>query len=425
MPPPATPQRILIISDAWHPQINGVVRTLAATIALLEQRGYQVRLLAPGKDSALVIPLPFYPEIKLELFGGHRIAKALRDFKPDYIHIATEGTLGTAARRLCLAEKRCFTTAYHTCFPEYIAARVDKIGIVRGWGGRCAKWLAYRSLRRFHNAASAVMVPTAAVAALLRANHVATDRLHIWSRGVSTAVFHPGDKNHPALHDLPRPLALYVGRVAVEKNITAFLDAPFVGSKVIVGDGPQRASLQSRYPQVRFVGAIAEQQALAAYYRAADVFAFPSSTDTFGLVLLEAMASGLPVAACPGPGQDGIFARATRHDFYAINPDIGRALQSVMAQAVSPDVPRAFVLQNYSWESCTTQFAQAMTATLPPHERPWFRQFVYDLLISWPLALLQRIPGLSLLQWSGKHLLRGALNWRQRRQNQPRLDDFE
>lgn len=425
MPPPAFPQRILIISDAWHPQINGVVRTLEATIAMLEQRGYQVSLIAPGKDSALVIPLPFYPEIKLELFGGHRIARTIRDFKPDYIHIATEGTLGAAARRLCLAEQRRFTTAYHTCFPEYIAARVDKIGILRGWGGRCAKWLAYRSLRRFHNAASAVLVPTEAVAALLRTNNVAADRLRIWSRGVSTDIFAPGLKEHPALRDLPRPIALYVGRVAVEKNITAFLDAPFVGSKVIVGDGPQLPALRQQYPRARFIGAVPEQKALAAYYRAADLFAFPSQTDTFGLVLLEAMASGLPIAACPGPGQSSIFAKAARHDFYCINPDIGAALKKVMAQPITSEIPRAFVIEHYSWEACTTEFTQAMAASLPPLERPWFRQFVYDLLISWPLAVLHRIPGLSLLQWSGKYLLRGALSWRMRRQNQPRLDDFE
>lgn len=420
----AAAQRILIISDAWHPQINGVVRTLEATIAVLEQRGFQVRLIAPGKDSALVIPLPFYPEIKLELFGGHRIAKALRDFKPDIIHIATEGTLGAAARRACRAEKHRFTTAYHTCFPEYIAARVDKIGLLRGWGGAIAKFMAYRFLRRFHNAASAVMVPTEAVAALLRSNKVAADRLHIWSRGVATGIFKPGSKDHPALQDLPRPIALFVGRVAVEKNIMAFLAAPFAGSKVVVGDGPQLPALRAQYPQARFIGAVPEPEALAAYYRAADIFAFPSQTDTFGLVLLEAMASGLPVAACPGPGQNSIFARATRHDFYAIDADIGKALQRLSALSVSPDIPRTFVEAHYRWEASTQEFIAAMTATLPPLEHHWFRQLLYDLLISWPLALLQRIPGLPLLQWSGKYFIRGALDWRTRRQAKPRLDDF-
>lgn len=425
MPSLAPAQRILIISDAWHPQINGVVRTLEATIAILEQRGYQVRLVAPGKDSALVIPLPFYPEIKLELFGGHRIAKALREFRPDYVHIATEGTLGSAARRLCLVKNRRFTTAYHTCFPEYVAARVNKVSFLRGWGGRIAQLLAYRYLRRFHNAASAVMVPTEVVAALLRANKVAADRLQIWSRGVSTMVFQPGAKIHPAYEGLTRPIALFVGRVAVEKNITAFLAAPFAGSKVIVGDGPLLPALRAQYPQARFIGAVTKPEDVAAYYRAADVFAFPSMTDTFGLVLLEAMASGLSVAACPGPGQSSIFAKAARHDFYCINPDIGLALKTVLAQPVTPEIPRSFVVDHYSWEACTQEFIQAMTASLSPLERHWFRQFIYDLLIGWPLALLQRIPGLPLMQWSGKYLLRGALDWRTQRQNKPRLDDFE
>ena len=424
MPTPTSAQRILIVSDAWHPQINGVVRTLEATIAMLELQGYQVLLIAPGKTSALVVPLPFYPEIKLELFGGHRIARALRDFKPDIIHIATEGTLGAAARRLCLIENRRFTTAYHTCFPEYLAARINKTALLSGWGGRIVQWLAYRFLRRFHNAASAVMVPTEAVAALLRRHNVASDRLHIWSRGVSTSTFQPGDKDHPALRDLPRPIVLYVGRIAVEKNITAFLAVPFSGSKVIVGDGPQLPALRANYPQAHFIGIVTAAKELAAYYRAADIFVFPSMTDTFGLVLLEAMASGLPVAACPGPGQSSIFARATRQDFYCIDKDIGQAVQKIMTQAVTPEVPRAFVVENYSWEACTQEFIQAMTATLPPQTRPWLRQIIYDLLIGWPLALLQRIPGLPLMQWSGKYLLRGALDWRARCQNKPRLDDF-
>ncbi|MBP7253774.1 MAG: glycosyltransferase [Alphaproteobacteria bacterium] len=418
-------KRILIISDAWHPQINGVVRTLEATIAMLEQRGYAVHLIAPGKDSALVIPLPFYPEIKLELFGSRRIAKALREFKPDIIHIATEGTLGAAARRICLAENLRFTTAYHTCFPEYVAARVNKIRLLRGWGGGVAQFLAYRFLRRFHNAASAVMVPTEAVAALLNANKVAADRLQIWSRGVSTTVFQPGAKNHPEYEGLTRPIAIFVGRIAVEKNIAAFLAAPFAGSKVIVGDGPLLPALRAQYPQARYVGAVAKPEEVAAYYRAADVFVFPSMTDTFGLVLLEAMASGLPVAACPGPGQNSIFARAQRHDFYCIDSDISLALQKVMLNMVTSEIPRSFVQQNYSWEACTQEFIRAMMASLAPLERHWFRQLIYDLLIGWPLALVQRIPGLPLMQWSGKYLLRGALDWRSHHQNKPRLDDFE
>ncbi len=416
-------KKILMVTDAWQPQINGVVRTLTATMQELEKMGYSVQLIAPGQEGSLTLPVPFYREIRLEVLSSDRVAKILDEFQPDYIHIATEGPLGLAVRQLCLERSRRFTTAYHTCFPEYAAARIDRMPFLRGWGGRIATWLSYRVIRRFHSASSAVMVATPAIEAQLRKNNVATDRLVRWSRGVDLSIFRPDGAKHPALVALQHPIALTVGRVAVEKNIQAFLAAPFAGSKVVVGDGPQLESLRAAYPDVMFLGAITEADKLAACYRAADLFVFPSQTDTFGLVLLEAMACGLPVACTNGPGQRGIVCKAPNNSFYRLNDNLAVAMADMIAAPVDPALPRAFVAEHYSWTHCTQQFVQAMQATRPPLRDGFFTRLVYDYALGFPRRIIANIPGIGLMQWGGRKLLRaGYRAWDKRRQ--PPSDDF-
>ncbi len=278
--------KIALITDAWHPQVNGVVRTLSAVIAELRSRGHAVEVISP--DLFRSCPAPSYPEIRLALAGPRAIARRLEQFRPDTIHIATEGPLGWAARHTCLREKLPFTTAYHTQFPDYMARRC----------GISASWF-WPIIRRFHAPAARTMVSTDTIRAQLHRHGI--DRLHHWSRGVATETFHP---NHPPpdlFFNLPRPIQLYVGRVAVEKNIEAFLANSHPGTKVVVGDGPALERLRADFPDARFLGK-RTGDALAGCYAGADVFVFPSKTDTFGLVMIEALACGTPVAAYPVPG---------------------------------------------------------------------------------------------------------------------------
>ncbi len=256
--------KICLVTDAWAPQMNGVVRTLFRTREELAALGHAVSVVSP--DQFFSLACPTYPEIRLALFAGRKVAARLAALAPDAVHISTEGPLGIAARRYCLAQGLPFTTAYHTRFPEYVAAR---FAVPPGW--------TYAWLRRFHAAAWSVMVATASIEADLQGRGFANIRR--WSRGVDTQLFRPGDK---AFLDLPRPIHLYVGRVAVEKNIEAFLALDLDGSKVVVGDGPQLAELRRKYPAVRFLGAKTGEE-LAHHYAAADVFVFPSRTDTFRL----------------------------------------------------------------------------------------------------------------------------------------------
>lgn len=275
--------RIAIATDAWQPQVNGVVTTLGHIRDQLRARGHDVLMLTPaGRRS---IPCPTYPEIRLSLFPGRRIARELDEFQPECVHVATEGPLGQAVRRHCRRRGLPFTTSYHTRFPEYVRARVP---IPLAW--------TYAFLRRFHAAARRTMVPTPALR-----QHLLDRRFPnvvLWTRGVDTALFKPGEE---VACDLPRPIWINVGRVAVEKNIEAFLCLDLPGSKVIVGDGPDRERLAREYPDCRFLGYRFGRE-LAAHLASADVFVFPSRTDTFGLVMLEAMACGLPVAAFPVTG---------------------------------------------------------------------------------------------------------------------------
>ncbi len=274
---------IAIITDAWSPQVNGVVNTLQHTRDNLAAMGCQVSMLTPADYRT--IPCPTYPEIRLSLHASGKLGKQLAALQPEHIHIATEGPLGLAARSFCMRNGLAFTTSYHTQFPEYIRKRVPlPIGV------------SYALVRRFHNAARHTMVATASQEALLRKWKFTN--IVRWSRGVDTDIFRPNERE-PI--DLPRPLFTYAGRVAVEKNLEAFLALDLPGSKCVIGDGPELETLKKRWPDVLFAGYRFGRE-LARFMASADVFVFPSLTDTFGLVMLEAMACGVPVAAFPVTG---------------------------------------------------------------------------------------------------------------------------
>lgn len=333
--------RILIATDAWNPQVNGVVMTLRHTIRGAQAAGHTVETIGPDRFRS--VPCPTYPEIRLALKPFARFAELATRFAPDAVHIATEGPLGQAARKFCLRERLRFTTAYHTRFPEYVHARV-----------RLPVALTYAWLRRFHAPASAVMVPTKAIHADLVRRRFAN--LVMWGRGVDTELFRPGD---PVPNDWKRPVFMYVGRVAVEKNLDAFLSLDLPGTKVVVGDGPQRAALARRHPEAVFTGA-KHGEALAAHFRGADVFVFPSRTDTFGLVLLEAMASGTPVAAYPVMGPIDVVEDGASG---ILDNDLRRAALAAL------DLDRALVRHKalaFSWEHANGQFLRHLH---PNHAR--------------------------------------------------------
>jgi glycosyltransferase involved in cell wall biosynthesis len=275
--------RLLLVTDAWAPQVNGVVVTLRNTIACLRRLGHEVHVLSP--EGFRTIPMPSYPEIPLAVLPGAGVARRFREVEPDTVHIATEGPLGIAARAHCLAHGLAFTTAYHTCFPEYVRSR---FGVPLAW--------TYAWLRRFHGPSSAVLVSTRAIRDLL--DHRGFAHLAEWTRGVDLDLFRPGEER---FREYARPVFTYVGRLAVEKDLPAFLRLDLPGTKLVVGDGPERARLQRRFAHAVFVGAKAGAE-LASFYRRSDVLVFPSRTDTFGLVMLEAMACGTPVAAFPVRG---------------------------------------------------------------------------------------------------------------------------
>ena len=326
--------RITIVTDAWKPQVNGVVRTLGRTSDELRSRGHAVDIVSPLDFKSL--PCPTYPEIRLSLNVWH-IDRRLADLAPDAVHIATEGPLGWAARRWCLRRGYAFTTAYHTRFPEYVGLR---FAVPLG--------ASYALLRRFHDAAARVMVATPSIERDLRERGF--KNLARWSRGVDTDIFRPGERDWL---DLPRPIFLHVGRVAVEKNIKAFLDLDLPGSKLVIGDGPQLEELRREYPGVGFTGLLDDAE-LARHYAAADVFVFPSKTDTFGLVLLEALASGVPVAAYPAPGPIDVLGDAP---VGAIDEDLRSA--ALRALDAKSGECRAHALR-YSWAAATDQFLSTL-----------------------------------------------------------------
>lgn len=340
--------RIALCTDAWRPQVNGVVTTLTRTREHLQDFGHVVEVFSPASGFR-TFPLPGYPEIRLPLLPGRRLSKLLDDFDPEHIHIATEGPVGLAARAWCLRRGRRFTTSYHTQFPEYLRARLP---VPLAW--------TYALLRWFHGPAATTMVPTPHMRERLAAQQFS--HLSLWSRGVDTTLFSPAKAG--ALN-LPRPVWVYTGRLAVEKNIEAFLALDLPGSKLVIGDGPARAALQQQFPDAHFTG-YRFGEALAALMAAGDVFVFPSRTDTFGLVMLEAMASGLPVAAYPVTGPRDVVVNGVSG---VLHDDLRTAC--LAALQLERDAVRA-VAETFSWAAATRQFesqlvpARASAQPVPP-----------------------------------------------------------
>ncbi|KPP95503.1 Glycosyltransferase involved in cell wall bisynthesis [Erythrobacter sp. HL-111] len=338
------PRSIAIVTDAWHPQTNGVVRTLSTTCDVLRGWGHEVTVISPEKYPSF--PAPTYPEIRLAITAPGAVGRHLARIAPEAVHIATEGPLGFAARRYCLNRKVPFTTAYHTQFPDYIARRT---------GLPPAAFWPY--IRWFHRPAQRIMVATGTIRAQLREQGL-TQLTH-WSRGVDLACFSP-DAPPPAEYaGLEGPILLYVGRVAVEKNIEAFLACDYPGTKVVVGDGPARAALEARFPDTVFLGKRSGRE-LAGCYAGADVFVFPSRTDTFGLVMIEALACGTPVAAYPVPGPLDILTDAVG----AMGEDLARAID---AARYCDRTACAAHGASFTWEAATRQFLSGLVALEEEH----------------------------------------------------------
>ena len=336
IPGVAAQLKILIVTDAWKPQVNGVVRTLEILGEDLTALGHTVRYATP--EGRFTIGLPTYPEIRLAVWPRKRLEREIREFAPDAVHIATEGTLGMSARAICLRHGIEFSTSFHTRFPEYVRARFPLI----------PEELVYRWLRWFHGPATAMMVATESLKREM-ASHGFTN-LRIWSRGVDVEHFHP---IQGAQMPYEKPIWLYVGRVAVEKNIEAFLALDLPGTKLVAGDGPARAALEAKYPAARFLGSLSGDGLVRAY-SASTVFVFPSRTDTFGLVLLEALACGLPVAAYPVQGPLDVVGGSP---VAALDEDLKKACLAALEIARHPGAitPRQFA-QARSWRACTLQF---------------------------------------------------------------------
>ncbi len=326
--------RITIVTDAWHPQVNGVVRSIENTNTELARLGVDVRMVTP--QSFYSIPCPTYPEIRLSVAGYRRVAAEIEKSQPSFVHIATEGPLGFMARRWCVKNRMRFSTSYHTRFPEYVAARFP---VPESW--------LYAFVRWFHNGGNTCMVATPSLETELEARGVRN--LKRWSRGIDAELFHPRPKAKLPF-DLPRPIFMTVGRVAVEKNLPEFLDLDLPGSKVVIGDGPARHELQEKYPDVLFTG-VKTGEDLADAYAQADVFVFPSKTDTFGNTILEALASGVPVAAFPVTGPIDILGG---------NPAAGALddnLRDACLAALHCSPQAALTLsRSYSWEKASRQF---------------------------------------------------------------------
>ena len=332
--------RILIATDAWHPQVNGVVRTLTSLKRSASGLGVEVDFLTP--DGFPSLPVPTYPGLRVALPNRREIARRIEAAAPDAIHIATEGPIGWATWSYCRRQRLAFTTSYTTRFPEYIAVRSIVPASVT-----------YAVLRRFHSAAAMTMVATNSLYDELAARGFR--KLGFWGRGVDTELFNP---SHPLELDLPRPIFMAMGRVAVEKNIEAFLSLDLPGCKVVVGDGPQKSVLEHKYPGVRFLGEKTGAD-LTAHLAAADVFVFPSRTDTFGVVQLEALACGTPVAAFPVTGPLDVIAD---HPVGALDEDLRSAC--LRALNVSRDACRDFALER-SWENSARQFIGNLSALQP------------------------------------------------------------
>ncbi|MGX1308277.1 glycosyltransferase involved in cell wall biosynthesis [Amorphus suaedae] len=329
--------KIVMVTDAWHPQVNGVVTTLQITIEQLRRMGIEVDVLSP--EGLRTVPLPTYPEIRLSITSPAGIRRRIDEMAPDYMHIATEGPLGMMARKWCLINKQPYTTSYHTRFPEYIAARVP---VPLSWS--------YSFVRRFHNAGAGCMVSNSTLERSL--SERGFTNLYRWVRAVDHDKFRP---DVPPALNLPGPIFMYVGRVSVEKNIEAFLKLDLPGTKVVVGGGPALEDMKSRYRDVVFTGPKLGEE-LVAHYTSADVFVFPSLTDTWGLVLLEAMAAGVPVAAFPIMGPIDVVGDS---ECGVLDNDLRKA--ALAALDIPRDRCRAYA-ETFSWEASAEQFFQNVLA---------------------------------------------------------------
>ncbi|WP_293482134.1 glycosyltransferase family 1 protein [Phenylobacterium sp.] len=349
--------RILIATDAWEPQVNGVVRTLTRVVSELQAIGHTVEVIHPGQFKTF--PLPTYNEIKVAIGVYEPVQELFKAFEPEAIHIATEGPIGLAARRICVEWKLPFTTSYHTRFPEYVSARLP-LPLAAG----------YAYMKWFHKPSGRLMVATPTMREELSRHGFRN--ISNWSRGVDTEVFRPRAEGEADIFaHLPKPVFLYVGRVAVEKNIEAFLALDLPGSKVVVGPGPQLEELKPKYPDVVFTGS-KQGEELAQHYRCADVFVFPSLTDTFGLVILEAMASGTPVAAYPAPGPIDLIP-GSGAGVLALTATEG--LREACLQCLDLDrrAVRAFA-ETFSWRACAEDFVKNLEPYPEPEKTRFWRR---------------------------------------------------
>ncbi len=364
--------KILLVTDAWHPQVNGVVRTLDQTVAQLRKRGHDVEVIAPS-DGYFTIPLPTYPDIRLAPFAYRDVKRRMISFAPEAIHIATEGPLGQMAKALCVKWAMPFTTSYHTKFPEYVKARMPFIPM---------SWT-YRFVRGFHNAGGRTMVTTDSMVEFLSKRGFT--KLAPWARGVDTVLFNPDKKSAPEnlYADLERPIWINVGRVAVEKNLKAFLDLELTGTKVVVGDGPQLAELKRTYPDAVFTGPKFGTE-LARHFADADVFVFPSRTDTFGLVIIEAMASGLPVAAYPVSGPIDIIPGSKSG---IVDEDLLKACLQAQNLDSNDAISHS---KEYSWTAVSDVFYSLLTPQYAPRKR-WRRVRRASRIASNPFHLFKKL----------------------------------
>jgi len=357
---PPLANKILLVTDAWEPQVNGVVRTLANTMRELHAMGCKIEVISPA-DYKRTVPLITYSEIRLALGAREDVEDRFLSFAPDAVHIATEGTLGWDARSVCLKHKFPFTTSYHTQFPEYVTARFPWIPL----------WAGYRYMHAFHDKSGRMMVATPTMIEALRLQGFRN--VALWSRGVDIELFHPSKRGVDGglFKDLPKPVFVYVGRVSVEKNIEAFLKTELPGSKVVVGSGPALDELKEKYPDVVFTGPKFGEE-LARHYADADVFVFPSFTDTFGLVILEAAATGTPVAGYIAPGPKDILPGTGAG---VVDRDLRKAC--LEALKLKREDARALA-EKYSWRACAEEFRRNLEP-LPKEGKRRFWKRLADL----------------------------------------------
>ncbi|HKP79562.1 MAG TPA: glycosyltransferase family 1 protein [Phenylobacterium sp.] len=349
--------RILVATDAWEPQVNGVVRTLTRVVQELQAMGHVVEVIHPGQFKTF--PLPTYAEIKVAIGVYEPVQELFKAFEPEAIHIATEGPIGLAARRICVEWKLPFTTSYHTRFPEYVSARLP-LPLAAG----------YAYMKWFHKPSGRLMVATPTMREELSRHGFRN--ISAWSRGVDTEHFRPRAEGEPDIFaDLPKPIFLYVGRVAVEKNIEAFVALDLPGTKVVVGPGPQLDELKEKYPKVVFKGPKSGDE-LAAHYACADVFVFPSLTDTFGLVILEAMAAGAPVAAYPAPGPIDLIP-GSGAGVLALTATEGLREACLQCLELDRTKVRAFA-EKFSWRACAEDFVKNLQPYPEPEKTRFWRR---------------------------------------------------